>query len=43
MLSPYAHNFVERWQRLNYLEIPSTRAEAARSAVGTINLAPPTR
>ena len=43
MLSPYARNFVERWQRLNYLEIPGTRAEAARSAVGTINLAPPSR
>ena len=43
MLSPYARNFVERWQRLNYLEIPGTRAEAARSAVGTINLSPPSR
>jgi penicillin amidase len=41
MLSPYAHNFVERWRKLEYLEIPGTRAEAARSGVGTIHLAPP--
>ena len=43
MLSPYARSYVDRWQRLNYLEIPGTRAEAARTAVGTITLAPPTR
>ncbi len=43
MLSPYARNYVERWQRLNYLEIPGTRAEAARSAIGTITLSPPPR
>ncbi len=43
MLSPYARNYVERWQRLNYLEIPGTRAEAARSTIGTITLSPPSR
>ncbi len=43
MLSPYARSYVDRWQRLNYLEIPGTRAEAARTAVGTITLAPPAR
>jgi penicillin amidase len=43
MLSPYARSYVDRWQRLNYLEIPGTRAEAARTAVGTITLAPPVR
>ena len=43
LLSPYAHSYVERWQRLNYLEIPANRAEAARTAVGTITLSPPSR
>jgi penicillin amidase len=43
MLSPWARNFVERWQTLNYIEIAGTRAEAARTAVGTITLSPPTR
>jgi penicillin amidase len=43
MLSPYAHSYAERWQRLNYLEIPTTRAEAARTAIGTITLSPPAR
>jgi len=32
-LSPYARSYVDRWQRLTYLEIPGTRAEAARTAV----------
>ena len=43
MLSPWARNFVERWQTLNYIEITGTRAEAARTAVGTITLSPPAR
>lgn len=43
MLSPWARNFVDRWQKLSYIEISGTRAEAARSAVGTITLAPPSR
>jgi len=41
MLSPWARNFVDRWQKLSYIEIAGTRAEAARSAIGTITLAPP--
>jgi len=43
MLSPWARNFVERWQTLRYIEIAGTRAELGRTAVGTITLAPPTR
>jgi penicillin amidase len=43
MLSPWARNFVERWQTLNYIEITGTRAEAARTAVGIITLSPPVR
>ena len=41
MLSPWARNFVDRWQTLRYIEIAGTRAELARSAVGTITLSPP--
>lgn len=40
MLSLYARNFLERWQKLSYIDIPSNRAEIARTAVGTINLSP---
>jgi penicillin G amidase len=43
MLSPWARNFVDRWQALKYIEIGGTRAEAARTAVGTITLTPPVR
>jgi penicillin amidase len=43
MLSPWARNFVDRWQALKYIEIGGTRAEAARTAIGTITLAPPVR
>ena len=43
MLSPWARNFVERWQNLSYINIGGTRAETARSAVGTITLNPPAR
>jgi penicillin amidase len=43
MLSPWARNFVQRWQSLSYIEIAGSRAELGRSAVGTITLAPPTR
>jgi penicillin amidase len=43
MLSPWARNFVERWQSLRYIEINGTRAENARAAVGTLTLAPPSR
>ena len=43
MLSPWARNFVDRWQALKYIEIGGTRAEAARTAVGTLTLAPPNR
>ena len=43
MLSPWARNFVDRWQALRYIEIAGTRAENARTAVGTITLAPPVR
>ncbi len=40
MLSPWARNFVERWQNLAYINIGGTRAETARSAVGTITMTP---
>ena len=43
MLSPWAHNFVDRWRSLGYVEIAGTRAEIGRSAVGTITLSPPSR
>ena len=43
MLSPWARNFVPRWQSLSYIEIAGSRAELGRSAVGTITLAPPVR
>lgn len=43
MLSPWARNFVEDWQSLSYIGIGGTRAETARTAIGTINLAPPQR
>ncbi|MBX9944589.1 MAG: penicillin acylase family protein [Reyranella sp.] len=43
MLSPWARNFVDRWQTLRYIEISGTRAEAARTAIGTLTLAPPAR
>ena len=29
MLSPWARNFVERWQTLSYIEIAGTHAEVA--------------
>jgi penicillin G amidase len=41
MLSPWARNFVDRWQTLSYIEIAGTRAELGRTAVGTLTLAPP--
>ena len=40
ILSLYAGNFLERWQKLSYVDIPSNRSEIARTAVGTINLSP---
>jgi penicillin amidase len=43
MLSPYARNLLERWQKLAYVEIPTNRAEVARTALGTISLSPPSR
>jgi penicillin G amidase len=43
MLSPWARNFVDRWQKLSYVELGGTRAEVARSAIGTLTLAPPVR
>lgn len=43
MLSPWARNFVENWQSLSYIGIGGTRAETARTAIGTITLAPPQR
>jgi penicillin amidase len=43
MLSPWARNFVDRWQKLGYVEIAGTHAEVGRTAVGTITLAPPAR
>ncbi len=43
MLSPWARNFVDRWQALKYIEIGGTRAEAARTAIGTLTLTPPVR
>lgn len=42
MLSPWARNFVDRWQALSYIEIAGTRAELGRTSVGTITLSPPT-
>ena len=41
MLSPWARNFVEPWQKLAYINIGGTRAETARSAIGTLTLSPP--
>ena len=41
MLSPWARNFVDRWQSLGYVEITGTHAEVGRTAVGTITLSPP--
>jgi penicillin G amidase len=41
MFSPWARSFVNRWQALRYIEIAGTQAEIARSAAGTITLAPP--
>jgi penicillin amidase len=41
MLSPWARNFVDRWQSLSYIEIAGTRAELGRTAAGTITLSPP--
>jgi penicillin amidase len=43
MLSPWARSFVERWQKLTYIEITGTRAEAARTAIGSITLSAPAR
>ena len=43
MLSPWARNFVDRWQSLRYIEIFGTRAAAAHTAIGTLTLAPPAR
>jgi penicillin amidase len=43
MLSPWARRFVEPWQKLIYIEIAGTRAEAARTAIGSLTLAPPPR
>ncbi|HEX9555945.1 MAG TPA: penicillin acylase family protein [Reyranella sp.] len=43
MLSPWARNFVDRWQTLGYVEIAGTHAEVVRTAVGTITLSPPAR
>lgn len=43
MLSPWARNFVVPWQNLAYINIGGTRAETARSAIGTITLNPPAR
>lgn len=40
MLSPWARNFVSRWQSLSYIEIAGTRAEVGHTAVGRINLSP---
>jgi penicillin amidase len=41
MFSPWARSFVDRWRSLRYIEIAGTQAEIARSAVGTVTLAPP--
>ena len=41
MLSPWAHNFVDRWRSLGYVDISGTRAEIGRTAIGTITLSPP--
>jgi penicillin amidase len=43
MLSPWARNFVDRWQTLAYIEIAGTRAELGRAAIGTITLSPLTK
>jgi penicillin amidase len=43
MLSPWARNFVENWQSLSYIGIGGTRAETARTAIGTITLNPTAR
>jgi len=43
MLSPWAHNFIEGWRALKYIEITGTRAEVEHTASGIITLAPPRR
>ncbi len=43
MLSPYARSFVEGWQKLSYIDIPTNRAAIARTAIGTLSLSPPGR
>ena len=43
MLSPWARHFVERWQKLSYIEIAGNRAEVARTAIGTLQLSPTAR
>jgi len=41
MFSPWSRSFVDRWRSLRYIEIAGTQAEIARTAAGTITLAPP--
>jgi penicillin amidase len=43
MLSPWAHNFIEGWRALRYIDITGTRAEVEHTATGIITLAPPQR
>ncbi|HTR84500.1 MAG TPA: penicillin acylase family protein, partial [Reyranella sp.] len=43
MLSRWSHNFLPEWRKFGYVTIDGTPAELARSGVGTVQLAPPSR
>ena len=39
-LSPFYRSFAERWAKVEYIEIPTKRADIAKAAIGTWKLAP---
>lgn len=39
-LSPFYRSFAERWAKVEYIEIPTKRADVAKTAIGTWRLAP---
>ena len=38
--SPFYRSFAERWAKVEYIEIPTKRADIAKAAIGTWKLAP---
>jgi penicillin amidase len=40
VLSPFYRSFAERWAKVEYIEIPTKRADIAKVAIGTWQLAP---